>query len=150
MSPKNLGNKSNFEGWGLTLLFIKKCIQGHSAIFSHVQAYWRTIRHTEAIQTLLRHNAPYSDIFRNLCKLCLYNRGIFRTLAYSEPKTSSKACRTFKMIRHIQSPGIVKTIYSSILRISMDIQGYWCIFSHAQALFFFAKHFILNVRQCFE
>ena len=78
-------------------------IQGHSAIFRHVQPYLGTLRH---ILALLRHIEPYSDIFRTLCKPCIYNRAIFRTLAYSELKASSKACRTFKMIRHIQSPGI--------------------------------------------
>ena len=63
----------------------------------------------------------YSEIFGNIRNPCIYNRAIFRTLAYLEPKASSKACRTCKMIMHIQSPGIVRTIYSSIFK---DIYAY--------------------------
>ena len=38
---------------------------------------------------------------------------IFKTLAHLEPQASSKACQTCKMVRHIQSPDIVRTTYSS-------------------------------------
>ena len=41
---------------------------------------------------------------------------IFGTLAHLEPETSSKACPTCKIIRQIQSPGIVRTVYSNILK----------------------------------
>ena len=85
---------------------ILRHIQRYSAIFSHVQALWGTLRDTE----------PYSDIFRSLCSPCMYNHVIFRTLAHSGPKASSKACQTYKMIRHIQSPGIVRKICSSIFK----------------------------------
>ena len=85
---------------------IVRHIQRYSAIFSHVQALWETLRHTE----------PYSDIFRSLCSACIYNHVIFRTLAHSQPKASSKACQTYKMIRHIHSPGIVRKICSSIFK----------------------------------
>ena len=47
---------------------------------------------------------PQSDIFGTLCNPCMYNHAIFRTLACLEPKTSSKACQTCQMIRHIKSP----------------------------------------------
>ena len=46
---------------------------------------------------------PYPDIFRTLRNPCIYSCPIFRTLTHLEPKTSSKACLTFKMIRHIQN-----------------------------------------------
>ena len=92
-------------------------ILGYSAIFSHVQTYWRTYRR---IQALLRHIEPYSNIFRTLCNPWIYNRAIFRTLAHLEPELSSQTCQTCKMTRHIQ-------VFSRIFR---DIQGYWCIFSH--------------------
>ena len=36
----------------------------------------------------------------------------------------------FKMMRHIESPGIVRTVYSDIFR---HIQGRAAIFSHVQA-----------------
>ena len=54
----------------------------------------------------------------------------FRTLVSLEPKVSIKACRTCKIIMHIQSPGIIKTVYSNISGISRHIQEYWRIFSH--------------------
>ena len=85
---------------------IVRHIQRYSVIFSHVQALWETLRHTE----------PYSGIFRSLCSTCIYNHVIFRTLAHSRPKASSKACQTYKMIRHIHSPGIVRKICSSIFK----------------------------------
>ena len=95
--------------------------QGHSTIFSQVQAYWEILRHIEA----------YSGIIEAYGATCLYNRAIFKTLAYSKPEASSKDCPTCKVIMHIQSPVIVKTVYSSIFsRIFRHIEGYWCIFSH--------------------
>ena len=91
-------------------------------IFRHVQAYF-TMKH---IQALLRHIELYSDIFRTLCKHCIYNHTIFRILTYlnqnaSEPEASSKVCQTCKMIMHIQNPDIVGTVYSSIFG---DIDAY--------------------------
>ena len=62
----------------------------------------------------------------------IYNRAIFRTL--TQPQASSKASPKCQMIRHIQSPGIVKTVYSSIFRIFSDIQGYRCISSHSHRI----------------
>ena len=37
-------------------------------------------------------------------------------MAYLEPKASSKACRTCKMIMHIQNLGIVRTVHLSIFK----------------------------------
>ena len=67
-----------------------------------------------------RHIEPYSDIFRTLCNPCIYNRLIFRTLA--PLRHLKKPVQHCKMIKHIQSPGIVRTIYSS------NFQGYLGIF----------------------
>ena len=54
------------------------------------------------------------QIYLELC--VIYNGATFRTLAYLEPAASSKVCQTRKMIMHIQSPDIVRTVYSSILK----------------------------------
>ena len=70
---------------------------------------------------------PHSDIFRTMCNPCMYNCAIFKTLADLEPETSSKVCKTCQMIRHIQSPGMVRTVYSSIFK---DIQGYSGVLMH--------------------
>ena len=101
-------------------LAIFRQIQGHSTIFSHVQAYWGTSRYIQAllkhIQTLLRHIELYWDIFRTLYNPCIYNHAIFRILPHLEPDASSKVCQICKIIRYIQSPGIVRIVYSSILK----------------------------------
>ena len=103
-------------------------IERHSAVFSHVQAYWGTSKHIETIKALLRHIASYSEIFSPLCNPSLYNCGLFKI---------------FRMIRHNQSPGIVRTVYLIIFK---DIYGYSGILSAVLC----AKCFILNVRQCSE
>ena len=64
----------------------------------------------------MRHIEPYSFTVRTLCNPCIYNRAIFRTLVHLEPQTSSKACRTRKMIRHMQNLGIIRTVYSIIFK----------------------------------
>ena len=87
-------------------------IQRYSAIFSHFQAFWGTLRHTEAYSDI----EAYWAIVRSLCSPCIYNHVIFRALAHSRPEASSKACQTYKMIRYNQSPGIVRTICSSIFK----------------------------------
>ena len=65
-------------------------ILGHSVTLSHVQA-------------LLRRMEPLSETFGTLRNHCIYNRAIFRTLAYLEPKATSKDCQTCKMIRDIDA-----------------------------------------------
>ena len=100
--------------------------QEHSAIFSHVQAYWEILG---PIETLLRHIEPYPDIFRTLCHPCICNSTMLRTLIHLELEESSKACRKSKLIKHIQMPGIVRTVYSSIFK---DVQGYSGILIHIQ------------------
>ena len=93
------------------------------------------------IQALLWHIDPYSDVFRTLCNLCIYKDAIFRTLGYLKRtlgylkcKASSKACWTSKMIRHIQSPGIVKQFIQAF-------QGYLGIFSDFDAYSFTLRHY---------
>ena len=101
--------------------------QGHSAIFSHVYACWGTLRNIEAYSDIIE---TYWAIFRTLRNHCICSRAIFTTLAHLEHKAFSKACWTYKMIKHIQRPGMVRTVYSVFSRIFKNIQGYWCIFDH--------------------
>ena len=68
-----------------------------------------------------RQELNISNIKLTLPNTCIYNRAIFRTLAYQEPEASSKSCETCKMITNIQSPGIVRTVYSNIFK---EILGY--------------------------
>ena len=49
-------------------------------------------------------------------------RGIFRTLAYVMLEAYSKVCQISKIIKYIEKPVIVTTVY----------QGHSAIFSHAQ------------------
>ena len=89
--------------------------QVHSAIFSYVHAYWgrQKVRH---IQALLRHIESYSEIFKTLCNPCICNHAIFKTLTHLEPGASSSVCGICKMIRHVQCPGIIRTVYSTIFK----------------------------------
>ena len=107
--------------------------------FRHIRRYSATlsyVKHVEGdqgiqrhIEALLRHTEPYSDIFRILWSPCIYNCAIFRTLTYLKPKASSKACPTCKMFRHTQSPGIIRTVYSRIIK---DLLGYSVILIYLQ------------------
>ena len=83
-------------------------IQEHSAIFNHIQVYWGILSHIQAYSGITE---AYWAILKTLCNTCIYNRAIFRTLTRLEPKASSKSCRTCKVIKHIQSPGIVKNLF---------------------------------------
>ena len=53
--------------------------------------------------------------------LLLIYCGTFRTLAYLMPEVYSKPCQMSKMMRHIDNPGIVRTVSSGIFR---HIQGH--------------------------
>ena len=46
------------------------------------------------------------------------------------PETYSKPCQMSKMVRHIENPDIVRTVYSVIFK---HIQGHSALFSHVQA-----------------
>ena len=71
----------------------------------------------------------YLAIFRHIQDSDICKHAIFRILAYLEPEASPKACRICKMIKHIQRPDIVITVYSCIFK---DIQGYTGILMHMQ------------------
>ena len=80
-------------------------MQAFSGISSNIQpcsGIFREIMHIE----------PYSDILRIMCnplQPChIQNPGLLGLEA------SSKACRPCKISRHIQSPGIVRKVYSTI------------------------------------
>ena len=64
-------------------------------------------------------------------------RAIFTTLAYLMPETYSKPCEISKMMRHIENPGIIKTVYSDIVR---SIQGHSAILSHVLAYCRILRH----------
>ena len=75
---------------------------------------------------------PQSKLFETLRNPCIYHRAIFRTLDFLYPEASSKSCRTCNMIMHIQSPGIVRTVYSNVFK---DILEYSGILMEIQSLF---------------
>ena len=86
----------------------------HSSIFRHIQGHTCILRH---IQELLRNIEPYNiQTYPNLSNPCIYSRAIFRTLPYLEPEATSKACQICRMIRHNESPDIVRTVYSYIFK----------------------------------
>ena len=91
-------------------------IQEHSAMFNHVQVYWGILSHIQAYSGITE---TYWAIFKTLCN-------IFRTLTRLEPKASSKSCRTCKVIKHIQSPSIVKNFFK-------HLEGYSEMLTHIKA-----------------
>ena len=72
----------------------------HSGIWSHNQAY------LELCITVNYTTMPYSEPW------FIYN-----------PKASSKVCWTCKMIMHIQTPGIVRTVHSNIFKDMLAYSG---------------------------
>ena len=56
-------------------------------------------------------------------------RDLFRTLAYLMPEAYSKPRQIRKMMQHIESPGILRKIYSDIFR---HIQQYLHMFRHIE------------------
>ena len=55
---------------------------------------------------------------------------IFRILTYSISDAYLKPCQIFKIMRHIENPGIFVTVYSCIFR---HIQGRSAMLNHVQA-----------------
>ena len=86
------------------------------------KTYWGILRH-------YWHKLSHIQTFRTLCNPCIYNCAIFTTCGTFRTGTSSKACQIFKMIKHISSPGIVRTVYSSTFK---DSYGYLWILMHIQ------------------
>ena len=117
-------------------------------MFRHIEGNWGILRH---IQALLSHIKLYSDIFWTMWIPCKHKHVLFRTLAYLEPETYSKACQTYKMIRHIhQTCKMIRHIQCP--GIANHFQGYLGIFRNTDAYIFpdsniilFAKSAILNV-----
>ena len=84
------GDIENPGGIVITVyLGIFRDIQQYSTIFRNIERYQDILRR---LQALSRHMKPKSDIFGILCNPCVYNRAMFKTLAYLEPQASSKAC----------------------------------------------------------
>ena len=98
------------ENPGVVWTVYSGIIQGHSAIFNHVQAYRGTLRQIEA----------YLGKFRTLCNPRICNRAILRTLAHN-PRHLQKP------VEHLRWSGIFIQAFSRIFR---DIQGYWFRYSH--------------------
>ena len=61
---------------------------------------------------------------------------ITQTLDYLEPETLVKACWLYEMIMHIQSPGMFRTVYSSLFK---DIRS-WSATETSPALFEIQKN----------
>ena len=64
-------------------------------------------------------------------------REIFRILTHLMPETYSKSFQISKMMKHIENPAIVGTVYSNIFRHIQghsDIQGHWGTLRHIEAL----------------
>ena len=65
------------------------------------------------------------------------HHGIFRSLAYLMSEVYSNHCQIPKIMKHIENPGIIRTIHLGIFRhiqghpaIFRDIKAYWAIFWH--------------------
>ena len=76
----------------------------------------------------IEHIIHYNN---NVIKTILYHT-TFRTLAYLIPDTYSKPCQIYKMMRHMEDPGVVRTVYSGIFR-HRHIEGHSAILSHSQS-----------------
>ena len=96
----------HFQGYSGTFSTVEPC----SGILRDIKSFWGIFRHYQGI---LSHFQAYSEFCVNLS---IYNCSIFWTYAHLESETSSKTCRTCKMIRHIQNPGIIKTLFKHFKR----------------------------------
>ena len=98
----------------------------YSGIFANNEPCSGMLRRIKAYWGIFKHYWGISERFRTLCKPCIYNCAILRTQAHLKPEVSSKVCKTCKMIRHIRSPGTVRTFYSSLFKgmIFRDINLY--------------------------
>ena len=106
-------------------------IQRCSDMLRDIKVYWGIFRQFSGKLSRIQTYSELCVTFANsqLCHI--------QNLAYLELKTSSKTCKTCKNNKHIQSPRLVRTVYSSIFKqIFRDIQEHQSIFSYTQALFF--------------
>ena len=83
-------------------------IQPYSGILRDIKAYWGIF----TCYWRWSHNQTYSEV----CVTLPYTIVPYSEMSYLEPEASSKACQTYKMSMHVQSTGIVVTVYSSILK----------------------------------
>ena len=101
----------------------------NSKIFNNIQPCSGILKNIKTYLGIFETMEPQPDIFGTLREPCIYIRAILRALVYLQPEASSKASRISKMIRHIQSTGILRTAYSSIFK---DIQACSGILMHIQ------------------
>ena len=117
----------HFENPGIVRTSIFRYFQAYSETFINIQPCSGILRDIKAYSDIFRHYwgniEPHSDIFRTLCNPYIYNGVIFGTLTHLEPEASSKACQTSKMIKHIHSPGIIRTVYWSIFNYILGYSG---------------------------
>ena len=97
----------------------------YSGIFRHIQGHWAILPYSGTLRDIKTYSGIFSHywgILSHIQKYLELNVTLgFATVPYSELETSSKACRTCKMTRHIQSPGITRTLCN-------HFQGYSVIF----------------------
>ena len=87
--------------------------QAYSGTFNNMQLYSSILRDIKAYSGIIEASGPTMRQIRHILNFVQpLQIQSFRTLAYLEPKASPKTCHTCQMIRHIQSPGIVRTFYS--------------------------------------
>ena len=55
-----------------------------------------------------------SNMIALVTKIIMCCHGTFRTLAYLIPAAYSKLCQIYKMMRHIENTGIIRTVYLGI------------------------------------
>ena len=87
----------------------------HSAISIHVQAYSARVRHIEAFSCIFMDHWGILSHIQTYSELCVSLP--YTNVPYLKPEASLKdTCQTCNMIRPIQIPGIVRTIYSRIFK----------------------------------
>ena len=115
-------------------------IEAHAAIIRHIQnsaqplhiqpchitmTYlepWASGNTCQTFTTIMHIQSPsivsrvYSSIFKGINLKGIHIQQCHTTLGYLEPGASWKACQICKTGMHIQSPSIVRTVYSSIFK----------------------------------
>ena len=128
---------SHIENSGIVRTVYSGCFQIYSRTFNNMQPYSGQysdmLRHTEGLWGIRHYCGTLSHI-RTYSELCITLA--YTTVPYSETsifrtQDSSKTYQTCRMSRHIQNPGIVRTVYSSIWK---GIYGYSGILMHIQPL----------------
>ena len=97
--------------------------------YSKLSSYIKTVKHPDlkskhSLTACLKKTSNFFEKSFHLHGNFTYKRAIFRTPIYLEPEASSKACRTCKMIIHIQGPSISEQFIQAFSKIFRPIQGY--------------------------